>query len=226
MAGDDFLLGDVYAENLAYAGRHVAVAGAVEAVSAHAVLLVEAVGEGVHIRFGRHGLMESGVEHTHLLDAGENLLHGLDAGDVGRIVERSEVVAVLDLLKHLVGKEHALAELLGAVDHAMAYGINLVVGLDATHFGIGEDVEHSLHGTLVVDEAQLLNGFRAVGEFVFEESVGETDFFHTTFGHDVFALGVNEFVFYRTAAAVENENLHCISVDCKVISREWPGWRS
>ena len=35
-----------------------------EAVAAHTVLGVVLVGDGIHERFGRHGLVESGVEHT------------------------------------------------------------------------------------------------------------------------------------------------------------------
>ena len=42
--------------------------------------------------------MKCGVEHSHLLDAGKNLLDGLNAGDIGGIVERGKVIAVFDLL--------------------------------------------------------------------------------------------------------------------------------
>ena len=90
MACNDAHLVDVDTENLADTAGDVAVARAVEAVAAHAVLLVETIGKGVHIRFGRHRLMECGVEHTHLLDTGKNLLDGLNAGDVGGIAEQGE----------------------------------------------------------------------------------------------------------------------------------------
>ncbi len=48
MACDDFLCVDIHPEDFAYARRHIAVACAVETVAAHAVFLIEAVGEGIH----------------------------------------------------------------------------------------------------------------------------------------------------------------------------------
>ena len=130
-----------------------------ESVAAHAILLVETVGERVHIGFCRHGLVECGVEHAYLRDAGQNLLHGLYTCHVGRVMERSEVVAFLYLLEHLVGDKYALAEFLGAVHHAVAYGVDFVVAGDASQFGICQDVENSFHCAFVVNQAKFLDGF-------------------------------------------------------------------
>ncbi len=103
--------------------------------------------------------MECGIEHAHLLDSGEDFLHGLDAGYVGRVVKWREVIAVLHLLDYLIGKEHALAELLCTVNHTVTNGINLVIGFDAPEFGVSENVEHGLYGSLVVCKAEFLYGF-------------------------------------------------------------------
>ena len=46
---------------------HVEVAGAVCAVAANAVVAVQAVRQGVQVRFFRHGLVERGVEHGNVL---------------------------------------------------------------------------------------------------------------------------------------------------------------
>ncbi len=45
------------------------VAGAVEAVAPDVVLLVQLVGQAVHVRVRGHGLVEGSVEHAHLRQA-------------------------------------------------------------------------------------------------------------------------------------------------------------
>ena len=94
------------AEELAGTGRHIAVAGAMETIATDAVLLVKLVGNGIHISLGRHGLMESCVEDTHLGKSRHQFLHGVHTLQVGGIVERSQIGALFKGLKHLVGKNH------------------------------------------------------------------------------------------------------------------------
>lgn len=60
--------------------------------------------------------------------------------------------------------------------HAVAYGIDFVIRLDAAELGVGENVEHSFHSAFVVCQAEFAYGFRTVVELIFEESVGQTDF--------------------------------------------------
>ncbi len=69
--------------------------------------------------------MEGGVEHSDLRYIGHKGRDGLDAGDVGRIVERCQIVAVFHLLDNLVGDQHAFAEFLCSVDNAVTNGVNL-----------------------------------------------------------------------------------------------------
>lgn len=51
--------------------------------------------------------MVCSIEGHDLRNLRENLLHGTDAEKMGRIVERSEVAAVLDLLEHVLVHEGA-----------------------------------------------------------------------------------------------------------------------
>ena len=60
-------------------------------------------------------------------------------------MERGDVIALLDHVLDLVGDEHALAELLGTVHHAVAYGVDFVIAADAAFYGVGEEVEDSLY---------------------------------------------------------------------------------
>ena len=61
-------------------------AGSMEAVATHAVLLVELIGEGIHVGVVGHGLMEGGVEDAHLRQVGQQCLDGIDALDISGVV--------------------------------------------------------------------------------------------------------------------------------------------
>ena len=208
VAGDDFPVADVDAEDFADALADVAVAGAVEAVAAHVVLGVILVGQGIEEAACGHGLVEGGVEDAHLGHAGEQGLHGVDAGDVGGVVEGSQVVALLDHLLDFGGDEDALAELLAAVDDAVAYGLDFGVGGDAAYLGVGEDVEDGLDGALVVGLAEFAHLLGAVFELELDEGAVDADFLDAALGEDNLAVGVDELVFYGAASAVENKNFH------------------
>ena len=91
-------------QELTGTGRHIAVAGAVEAIATNAVLLVQLVRNGIHECLGRHGLMEGGVKHTHLGQARHQFLHGIHALQVGGIMQRGQVRTLLKGLQHLIGQ--------------------------------------------------------------------------------------------------------------------------
>ena len=77
MAGDELQLLRRLAQHGGGPLGDILVAGAVEAVAADLVLLIELIGQGVDIALGGHGLVESGVEHTHHGHTGHDLLAGL-----------------------------------------------------------------------------------------------------------------------------------------------------
>ena len=66
-------------------------------------------------------MVERRVEHRHVGHGGKNPPHFADAGDVQRIVQRSQRIVRLNLREHLVGDERSFGELLAAVDHAMCH---------------------------------------------------------------------------------------------------------
>ena len=91
MAGDELEGLDGLAQHVGGPLGDVLVAGAVEAVAAHLVLLVVFIGQGVGVGHGGHGLVEGGVEHGHLGHAGpHDGGAGLDAQDVGGVVQGSQ----------------------------------------------------------------------------------------------------------------------------------------
>ncbi len=112
--------------------------------------------------------------------------------------------ARLYLLYDFVGDQHRFIEFFRSVHHAVSDGVDLRVVLDASDGGIGQVVEYGFDGSLMVGESEGLYFFRSVGFLEFEESVGESDFLYSAFGHGVVCIGIDQFVFHGTAAAVKH----------------------
>ncbi len=109
--------------------------GAVEAVAADVILFVILIGNGIHERAG--GASSGGRRcRTHPpWDAGHDLLAGLDAGDVGGVVEGGQGDALLQSGHYGVVDEHGAGELLAAMDHAVSDGVDLGHALDHAVLG-------------------------------------------------------------------------------------------
>ena len=60
-----------------------------EAVATDAVLIVELIGERIHISMLGHGLVEGRIKDPYLRDLRQDLRDSLDTEDVRRIVQRS-----------------------------------------------------------------------------------------------------------------------------------------
>ena len=88
MTGDDLRVIQVKACKFSTLGRHIFMAGTMEAVTTYAIFLVVLIRKSIHVCIRRHCLMERRVEHTHLRDRRKNSRHSLDAKDIGRIMKR------------------------------------------------------------------------------------------------------------------------------------------
>ena len=82
--------------------------------------------------------MKGGVEGPGHGDAGQDLLAGLDADDVGRVVQRRQGDALLQGGEHGLGDRHGAVEFFAGVDDAVADGEDLVFVLDDAGLGVGE----------------------------------------------------------------------------------------
>ena len=142
VAGDDAGLAAVQAQKLAHALAHIAVAGSMEAVAAHVQALVVLIRHAVEIRLGRHGLMESGIEHGHVGRARHDLLARLDAHEVGGVMQRAQRDIGADGVLDLLVDKHAGGERLAAVEHAMAHRADFVHMLDRALLRVGQGLDH------------------------------------------------------------------------------------
>ena len=123
MADDDAAV--LRAEILHRLFAHELVASAVEAVFPDLILLIDGIRDAVHVRLGRHGAVEGGVEHRHHGHAGHDLAAALDAGDVAGHMQRAELRVLLADAHHFVVDDDGGMEVLAAVQHAVTDGAYL-----------------------------------------------------------------------------------------------------
>ena len=151
-----------------------------ESVTAHAIVLVEFIGNGIEVSLLGHGLVESGVEHTHLGESGHQLGHSLHAFQVGGVVQRSQVAAFFKYLEHLVGKHNTLVELLATMHHTVTHGIDFLEVFNHADFGVGKQGEDKLHAFGVFGDVVHHLLFFTIGQLHLDESSIEAHAFCAT----------------------------------------------
>ena len=116
-----------FAQNPRGFGGNVAHAGAVEAVAAEGVFFAQFARHGVGVGAFGHGLVERGVHHADVGQAGEVFLRGEDAADVGGVVQRGKRDAGFQLVEDVLVDEDGLVIFFAAVGDAVADGFDAVV---------------------------------------------------------------------------------------------------
>ena len=209
MAGDQAQLLKRTAEHFGSLLGNILMAGAVEAVAADLVLLIVLVRDRVHIVRLRHSLMERSIKYgNHRYVRTHNLAAGLNTNQVGRIVQRCERYAVLDRLEHLFGDDNAVREELAAVYHAVTDCVDLAHRGDNTLFRIEQHVDDRLDRFLMGRHSDVeLELFIRLVAGVGEHAV-DADALAQALSHDLARFGVEQLVFQRRAAGIDNQNFH------------------
>ena len=151
--------------------------------------------------------MEGRVEHTDLGNLGQQSGDGVDTLDVGRVVERGQIVALGEVGHHLGSEANALVELLAAVHHAVAYGIEFVKILEHGVVAGGEHLEDPLHTGSVLGDGALHLVFLAV-ELDGDEGIGQADLLDAAGGDDAAVVHIVKCILDATASAVQYQNFH------------------
>ena len=182
-----------------------------EAVAADLVLLVILIGDGVQIGVLGHGLVEGRVEHRHLGHVvAQHRPAGLNADDVGGVMQRRQGGAVLHRLHHLVGDENGAGEALAAVDHPVTHRVDLLHGGDDAVVRVHQGGQHRLdglgmggHGDVRRRHGGLALHLGLIGEF----SVN-ADALAQAFGQQMAGFRIQQLIFQRRAAGIDNEYFH------------------
>ena len=181
-----------------------------EAVAAHTVILVVFIGHSVHVGLAGHGLVEGGVEHG---DHGHILAHdglaGVDAGDVGGVVQRGKGGAFVKSLHNLGVNLDGGGKLLTAVNDAVTNSVNLLHGGHNAVLGAGKLVDNSRNSLRVSGHGHVLieNGLAADERGVLEMAV-YANTLAEAFCKDSLSVHVKKLILQRGAAGVDNKNFH------------------
>ena len=205
MAGDDPCLLGVQAKELADPSVDILMAGAVEAVFPHAILPAVFLGDGVEIGLGPHGHVEGGVEDGHVGDAGEILLAGLNAPQVGGIVEGAQDEALADACLHRLVHQGRLGELHSAMENPVPDGADFGKVGDDAHLGVGHlgaDGGQGLAVPLDVEGLLLLLALGLVGQF----RPLHADSFHQPLAQDGLVRHVEEGEFQGGTAGIDDQD--------------------
>ena len=155
-----------------------------------------------------HGLMEGRVKHRHLRDlraeGGRSRINALKGG---RIVQRGQRLQAFDICLYLVGDDDRAVIFSTTLHHAVANGIHLGQVADNLALSLGQRRLHLSKRFGVVAHGG--GGFPdvAVG-FMREDAVIGTNTLANTLGQHLFALHVDELIFQRRTASVDNQNFH------------------
>ena len=211
VAGDEFQALNGLLQKLGGAVADILVAGAVEAVAAHAVLLVVLVGDGVHVGLRGHGGVEGRIKHSDVgLILAKDLIGSLDTQDGGGVMQGSQGAQVMDSLDDLGGDQAALLKLLAAVNNTVADGVDL--GNAVNNFALaGGHLLHDLGKCLGVGGEDGGRGGLVAVALVGDHAAFHTDALAQTFAKNLFSVHVDELVLQAGRAAVDNQNFHGVS---------------
>ena len=157
--------------------------------------------------------MEGGVEHGDHGHAGHELLAGLDADDVGGVVQGREGIALLDGGHDLVGDDDGLGELLAAVDHAVTDRVDLLHGADDTVLLVHESVQNSRDGFVVSGHGDVggLDGLLALELGLVGELAVDADALAKALGEQRAGGGIEKLILQGRASCVDDQNIHVVS---------------
>ena len=123
-----------------------AVACPVEAVTSYFILIIVCIGQAVHIRLFRHGLVERCIEYTYHGGARHQLLTRVDSDQVRRVVQRCKVVAFFHCFFHFLCNDCGGCKFFSPMYHTVSNRSDLVQALNNAGVGICQGVDHKLDG--------------------------------------------------------------------------------
>ena len=140
---------------------------------------------------------------------GEHLARGLDAGDVGRVVQGCQVGQLTEGRQRVLVNDHRLGELVSPVHHAVAHRLDVGEARDGPHVGVQQRLHDQLDCLLVVGAVVLpLDLLSDPPCVVADERPADGNAFDDTLRKDVALFPAIELILERRAAAVEGQNVH------------------
>jgi hypothetical protein len=165
-----------------------------------------------------HCLVEGRVKYPYLRRIGEYLRHSFDTEDVGWVVKRSKLCALMEHIYHLWGDTYALSKALCTVYEAVTDGVDLIEGLYEVLFF--ENVEDNLYAACVVRNVKVALNLLSFGVTEGDEGVVDPYALFVPRGQDLVVGELNEGELQGGAATVEDQDFHKVlyyMVRCELI---------
>ena len=187
--------------------RDELVRSAVETVLPDAELPRDLARQRVLVGAAGHGLVEGGVEHAHVGNALGRLLASLDTLKVRRVVERRKRHAFANERLGRGGDLRGSGELVTAMHHAVADGVDLAKALYHAALRIAQHRHHLRNGLHVVLHRHLAYDLVAARLGVDEPRPGYADALHQPLAEHGLALHVEELELEGRRTTVYYEDL-------------------
>ena len=172
------------------------------------IFLVILGGNGIAVGLGGHGHVEGGVEDGHLGFAGHDLFAGLNAHEVGRVVEGAQRDAVPDGLLAGLVDDAGIDEFITAMEDPMAHGVNFIGGGDDPIDRVHQNLQDGGNGLGMGGHGDLPLHLFVLGRNLVGQAAVQTDALAQALGGDDAGLRVHELVLQAGAAGVDNQNVH------------------
>ena len=207
MARDDLQVFD----RLLHKGRaalcDIAVRRSMRAVFANLMLLAQLVWQRIHVCRRRKRLEERRVKNGHLRHIGSHALAHVDAFERGRVMERRQRAEAFDFLDDIGRDEHRGVEIIATMYDAMPDGVDFVNGVDGRTLAVAQCIEYDGQCLFVVGHVLGEDALVFVGA-VLDVGIFASDAFAQALGEHLIVFSVDELVFQRRRASVDDENFH------------------
>jgi len=165
-----------------------------------------------------HRLVECCVKYPYLRRIGEYLRHSFDTEDVGWVVKRSKLCALMEHIYYLWGDTYALSKALCTVYEAVTDGVDLIEGLYEVLFF--ENVEDNLYATRVVRNVKVALNLLSFGVTEGDKGVVDPYALFVPRGQDLVVGELDEGELQGGATTVEDQDFHKVlyyMVRCELI---------
>ena len=172
-------------------------AGSMGAVAANMIFLIIFVRQAIHVGIRRHGLMEGGVESNDLRHSWKHFLAGLNAKQVSRIMQWSEIAAIFNLLHHVVIHDGAAAEEVCPLHYPVAYGINVIKRIKDAVLFIHQRTKNYAHSFFMIRDRKILHDFVFTCRSMLDPACRKPYFLNDSLRHkavDIVALHVQKLI--------------------------------
>ena len=144
MTGDKTQIAHVLTHHFGCLLGNVFMGSTMKTITTQAVFDVHFVRQAIQICYSGHGLMEGRIENSYLRCIIHQAHTGLDAVQVRRIMQRGNLGAGFDAVKHVVADQDRVCKTLAAMHDTMTNSVDFVHAVNNAVFFIGQGVQRHL----------------------------------------------------------------------------------